>query len=194
MVLVGPEGSGKSHMGSAWAQRALATPISPLATAEQALEAFNDHRGRLLLDDVDCGMDDEAVFLLLDLARVQGGAILLTCRTPPADWPFRSADLASRCLALPRSLLTEPDEVLLQGVLRRLCRARFVEMSDDVARFAARHMERSFSAARRVAEALDSDIVRGAKPVSKLAARRALEKVGYGRGALEDEDEAGEIT
>jgi chromosomal replication initiation ATPase DnaA len=194
MVLSGPEGSGKSHMGDIWALRANAMRVSALASMDQALAAFHDHRGRLLLDDVDRGLDDEAIFLLLDLVKVQGGALLLTSRSPPADWPFRSPDLASRCLALPRYHLSEPDDALLQGVLRRQCRARFMEMSDDVARFVSRHMERSFIAARRVAEALDENVVRGARPVSKAAARRALEKIGYGRATLEDEEETGEIT
>jgi hypothetical protein len=45
-----------------------------------------------------------------------------------------------------------------------------------------------------VAEALDENVVRGARPVSKAAARRALEKIGYGRATLEDEEETGEIT
>ena len=193
MVLIGPAGSGKSHMGDVWAQRANAFRLSPEATADRALAAFSDNGGRLLLDDVDRALDDDAIFLLLDLVKVQGGAVLLTSRSEPAMWPFRSPDLASRCLALPRSTLTEPDDALLQGVLRRLCRARFIEMPDDVARFLSRHMERSFSAARRVADALDEDLVRGARPVSKAAARKALEKAGLGRAALEDE-EAGEIT
>jgi len=193
MVLCGPEGAGKSHMGEVWAKRANATPLSPGAQADEALAAFSDNGGRLFLDDVDRGLDDDAIFLLLDLVKVQGGAVLLTSRSAPAFWPFRSPDLASRCLALPLTNLAEPDDALLQGVLRRLCRARFIEMSDDVARFLSRHMERSFSAARRVADALDGDLVRGARPVSKAAARKALEKAGFGRAALEDE-EAGETT
>lgn len=193
MVLSGPEGSGKTHMGDAWATRAAAARLSATSSAQEALTAFNDSNGRILIDNVDRGLDDEAIFLLLDLVKVQGGAVLLTSRAAPAYWPFRSPDLASRCLALPLSSLAEPDEALLQGVLRRLCRARFIELSDDVARYLERHMERSFSAARRVADALDEDLVRGARPVSKAAARKALEKAGFGRGALEDE-EAGETT
>lgn len=189
MVLSGPEGAGKSHMGDAWAASAGATRLSAQATPDEALAAFTDHGGRLFLDDVDQGMDDDAVFLLLDLAKVQGGAVLLTSRSPPASWPFLSKDLASRCLALPMTLLTEPDELLLQGVLRRLCRTRFIELPDDVARFMARHMERSFQAAQRVAEALDASALRASRPVTKAAARRVLETAGFGRDGLDDEDD-----
>jgi hypothetical protein len=78
--------------------------------------------------------------------------------------------------------LGEPDEALMEVVLRRICREQFIQLSDDAARYLARRLPRTFAAARQLTAALDADLVRGAKPVSMAAARRALMKVQAGWG------------
>lgn len=176
LALVGPAGSGKTHLALAWAVEAGAREVQPGAEPPEAAEIFAEAGGRVFIDDAD-GPRDEAMFWrLLDLARAQGGAVLLVGARPPSVWDTAIPDLRSRLQALPLARLGEPDQALLEVVLRRICREQFIELSEDAASYLAKRMPRTFAAARDLAAALDTSIVRGARPVSVVAAKKALEQ------------------
>jgi chromosomal replication initiation ATPase DnaA len=184
LALIGPRGAGKTHLALAWAIETGARQVAPRAAPDDAAAIFAESDGRLFIDDAD-GERDEAMFWrVLDMVRARGGAVLLVGSAPPARWDAGLPDLRSRLTALPVARLGEPDEALLDLVLRRICREQFIQLSDDAAKFLVRRMPRTFAAARQVAAALDADLVRGAKPIGLAAAKRALEKAqaGWGEG------------
>ncbi len=180
LALIGPMGAGKTHLALAWALEAGARQISPLAAPDDAAAIFTEAQGRLFIDGLDGERDEAMLWRVLDLARTRGGAVLLVAEQAPADWPVAIADLRSRLNALAIARLGEPDEALMEVVLRRICREQFIQLSDDAARYLARRLPRTFAAAHRLAAALDADLVRGARPVSRRAAEKALEKVQAG--------------
>lgn len=186
LALCGPAGAGKTHLALAWALEAGARQASASAAAEDAAAIFREAGGRLFIDDADRGCDEAMLWRMLDLARSAGGAVLLAGSEPPARWAVGLPDLRSRLAALPVALLGEPDEALLEVVLRRICREQFIELSDDAAKYLVRRMPRTFAAARRLAAAIDADLVKAAKPVTLAAARRALGRAQAGWGELGD--------
>jgi chromosomal replication initiation ATPase DnaA len=130
----------------------------------------------LFIDDVPAARDEAMLWRVLDLARVNQGAVLLVGAEPPVAWPVAIPDLRSRLASLPVAKLGEPDEVLMDVILRRICREQFIELSDDAAKYLVRRLPRTFAAARQWVAALDGELVRGAKPVSLVGAKRALQK------------------
>ncbi|MGE3142422.1 MAG: hypothetical protein AB7L65_03820 [Hyphomonadaceae bacterium] len=174
LALIGPLGSGKTHLALAWAAEQGARLLAPDAAPEAAIAAFEAGGGRLVLDDADGPHRDETLIRVLDLARSRGGAALLTGAAPPAQWSTQIKDLASRLAALAVAALGEPDVALLEVVLRRLCRERFIQLRDDALTYLVENMQPSFAAAHAVAEALDAMVVRGRRPVTPALARRAL--------------------
>jgi chromosomal replication initiation ATPase DnaA len=174
LALVGPPGAGKTTLARAWAQAARASPLSPTASQTDALAAFTAGAGAVWCDDADRGLDDESLFLLLDLARAQAGAVLLTGTAAPRDWPSRSADLASRLAGLPVARLEEPDEALLEALLRTAVRARFLELSAEAAAYLAVRMERTGRAVEPLAVALDTGLADRRRAITPGAARRAI--------------------
>jgi chromosomal replication initiation ATPase DnaA len=177
LALVGPSGSGKTHLALAWAKEARARTVSALAIAEDVAFIFKESDGRLLIDDADLERDETMFWRVLDLARTQGGAVLLVGARPPSAWSVDIPDLRSRLASLPVAKLGEPDEALMDVVLRRICREQFIQLSDDAAKFLVRRLPRTFAAAQAWAAALDEELVRGAKPVTTAIAKRALEKM-----------------
>ncbi|KAF0187375.1 MAG: chromosomal replication initiator DnaA [Hyphomonadaceae bacterium] len=187
LALAGPAGSGKSHMARAWAEIAGAA----LWDGEgRALEAFEAAGRRLVIDNANRFADEAHLALLLDAARAGGGAILLVAQEPPQSWPMALKDLRSRLAAIPVETLHDPDDELLAGVLARLCKARFIKLSDKAATYLTLHMERSFAAAHAVADAIDREHVRGSRPIPVAVAVRALRSMGM--NAPDPDDEAGE--
>jgi chromosomal replication initiation ATPase DnaA len=177
LALSGPSGSGKTHLALAWAMETGARQVSALAAAEDAAAIFREAGGRLIIDDADRERDEAMLWSVLDLARGQRGAVLVVGATPPSAWAVELPDLRSRLASLPVAKLGEPDEALMDVVLRRICREQFIQLSDDAAKFLVRRLPRTFAAARAWAAALDQELVRGAKPVTTAIAKRALERV-----------------
>jgi chromosomal replication initiation ATPase DnaA len=176
MALAGPHGSGKTHLALAWALEAGARQVSSLAAPDDAAAIFRESGGRLFIDDADGERDEAMLWRVLDMARSEAGAVLLVGASAPAQWTVNLPDLRSRLNALAVARLGEPDEALMEVVLRRICREQFIQLSDDAARYLARRLPRTFAAAHQWASALDAELVKGSKPVALAAARRALEK------------------
>jgi len=176
LALAGPPGSGKTHLALAWALEAGARQVAAHAAPEDAAAIFREAGGRLLVDDADQDADEAMLWRVLDLARTGAGAVLLVGSKMPNQWQTTTPDLRSRLVSLAVARLGEPDEALMEVVLRRICREQFIQLSDDAARYLAQRLPRTFAAAHSVAAALDADLVKGAKPVALPAARRALEK------------------
>jgi chromosomal replication initiation ATPase DnaA len=173
LALVGPARSGKTHLATAWATSVGAAKVSACAGQSEALALFHESGGRLWFDDVDAGLDDETLFLILDLARARMGAVLLCAAQPPARWPARSADLASRLAGLPMATVDTPDEAMLGAVLRQSLRLRYLELTPEAAAFLARRIERSYDAAAALAHAIDQGLSNPRHPIGVEAALRA---------------------
>jgi len=177
LAISGPGGSGKTHLALAWALEVGARQVSALAAAEDAAAIFRESGGRLFIDDADAERDEPMLWRVLDLARAERGAVLLAGTEAPSVWAVQTPDLRSRLASLPVAKLGEPDEALMDVVLRRICREKFIQLSDDAAKYLVRRLPRTFAAAQAWAAALDEELVRGAKPVTTVIAKRALEKM-----------------
>jgi chromosomal replication initiation ATPase DnaA len=176
LALVGPRGAGKTHLALAWVVEVGARQVSPTASADDAAAIFRDADGRVFIDDADVEPDEAMLWRILDLVRAEGGAVLLAGSDAPSMWGPSIPDLRSRLAALAVARLQEPDEALMEVVLRRICREQFIHLSDDAARYLARRLPRTFAAARQLAAVIDTSLVKGAKPVTLPAARKALER------------------
>ena len=170
VALVGPEGSGKSHLATIWALASGARIVAARALSEDAVPGALA-TGALVLEDVAGGAIDERVlFHLLNLAREESAYLLVTARTPPASWPVAIADLASRLRALPVVTLSPPDDALLRAVIVKLCADRQLVVDDGLVNFLITRIERSFAAARRAVETLDREALRQQRPITRALA------------------------
>lgn len=176
LALVGPKGSGKTHLALAWALEAGARQLVPDAAPDAGAALYEEAGGRLLIDDADGARDEGTFWRVLDLARARSGAVLIVGATPPGLWPTATPDLRSRLAALPVARLGEPDEALLEVVLGRFCREQFIHLSDDAAKYLARRLPRTFAAARDLVALIEADLAKPARPVTLKAAKRALEQ------------------
>src|SRR6476469_4739414 len=119
LALVGPEGSGKSHLAAIWADIAGARRISARALGETSLPAALA-TGALVIEDAAEKVDEPSLFHLLNLMRQHEAFVLMTVRAPPATWRVGLADLASRLRAIPTVDLRPPGDVLLRAVMVKL--------------------------------------------------------------------------
>ena len=174
LALVGPEGSGKSHLAKAWADVAGATVITAAdtLTSQRALGLG----GRpVLVEDADRAQADEQLFHLINMAAAEGGGLLLTARRPPSAWDADLPDLRSRLNALPVAELPAPDDQILEAVLRKFFGERSIVPGDDLIAYLLRRIERSVPEAEDIVRRLDEAHGVEHRPVTRALARQILE-------------------
>jgi chromosomal replication initiation ATPase DnaA len=174
VALVGPEGSGKSHLAAIWAKtagaRSIASHAIAAATVPTALAT-----GALVVEDLREGACEEAaLFHLLNLAREQGDFLLITARAPPSSWTIRLRDLASRLRALPAVTLAPPDDALLRAVMVKLFADRQLAVDEGLIGYLTTRIERSFAAARGIVAELDREALRQKREVNRALAAELL--------------------
>jgi len=175
LALIGSEGSGKSHLAAIWAAAAGAAVIP--AKGRVDLGAL---RGRpVLYEDADRDRTrrDEVLFHLFNMAAHAdtGGGLLITGRSPPSGWSAALPDLRSRLNAVTVVELEEPDDAILESMLRKFFRERNIRPTEDVFPYLLRRMERSAPKAREMVQRLDEAADAEGRPVSRALARQILE-------------------
>lgn len=171
LVLVGPKGSGKSHLAQAWA-----TAFAALALDAEAPDVAAAAGRPVLLEDADRGCPSEPLFHLINLAAREGGGLLVTARTRPATWPTALPDLRSRLNALPVVEIAPPDDTVLEGVLRKFFRDRLIRPPEEVYPYLLARMSRSIPDAEEIVRRLDEAGDAGFRPVTRVLARQILDE------------------
>jgi len=180
-VVVGPEGSGKSHLANVWRLKASAGIAAAASLGDAAVAALADGSA-LVVEDLDREIGDEqALFHLLNRARESRLSVLLTSQTAPGELEFRIPDLRSRLRALPVVELDPPDEVLLKAVLVKLFCDRQLNVEPAVIEYIGLRMERSMAAASRVVAEVDRLALAMHRKVTRPLAAEALAAVDADR-------------
>jgi chromosomal replication initiation ATPase DnaA len=170
LMLVGPEGSGKSHLAAIWADTSHAwrVPVGEVTMARVPELASN---GALVIEDCDRGARDEAaLFHLINVMRARQGFILITARMRPDQWGLRTPDLLSRVRLAPAMEILPPDDALLKAVLVKLFFDRQLIIDTGVIDAVALRIPRSFGKARAVVDAIDRASLERARRVTRAFA------------------------
>jgi chromosomal replication initiation ATPase DnaA len=174
MLLVGPEGSGKSHLAAIWAEQAGARSTSAHtlapATVPGALAT-----GALVVEDLKSSdFDERALFHLMNLAREDGAFVLITARVPPSAFEVELRDLRSRLRAVPVVSLLAPDDALFRALIVKFCADRQLSIDETVVSYLTTRIERSYAAVRQAVELLDTEALRLGRPVTRALAAELL--------------------
>lgn len=133
LLLLGPEGTGKTHLGQAW----------------QSLSHG------LLADDAD-QMDEAELFAEMNRAlNGETSGMLLTSRKPPTDWNVQMPDLRSRLSNTPVMKMDDYDEIVLEPILRQLFEERGRIITKDLVDYLLTYQDREVGALRTLVRRLD---------------------------------------
>lgn len=174
-LVVGPPGSGKSHLGKIWATRSQAVtlrgrdlwaPAEPLRRLGAA--------SACLIDEAEDLADEALLFHLYNLLAERRGSLLLTATRPVAGWGLGLPDLRSRLLTAWQVAIGAPDDELLAALLVKQFADRQLRVDAGVVSFLVPRIERSFAAVRELVRALDRASLRARRPLTMPLARLVL--------------------
>jgi len=174
MLLVGPQGSGKSHLATIWAEQSGARSTAARSLTPAAVPGTLA-TGALVVEDLNPSeVDERALFHLMNLAREDEAYVLITARVPPAALEIELRDLRSRLRAVPVVSLLPPDDRLLRALIVKFCADRQLAVDEAVVSYLATRIERSYAAARQAVELLDTEALRLGRPVTRTLAAELL--------------------
>jgi DnaA regulatory inactivator Hda len=165
LLLLGPKGSGKSHLARIWISRMNARNFDLQKMEPDALQTAPSW----VLEDADkiewTAPNAQKAFHFLNSAREQKRALLITASAPPASWKLDLADLRSRLLAMPVAQLQTPDDALMAGLLVKHLNDRQLRVSEEVLNYLVPRLPREGAKIQEVVRVLDE---------ASLADRRSI--------------------
>lgn len=177
-ILVGPKGSGKTHLANVWQLRAAAASYAASSLTRESVPAVAA-AGAVIIENIETLSDEAALFHLLNLVREQRLQMLLTTDTAPGDLQIKLPDLLSRLKALPLASIEAPDDALLRAVLVKLFADRQLSVEPHIVDYVLVRMERSMWAADRFVAEADRQALVLQRRVTRAIAAGALDTLGY---------------
>ncbi|WP_371037853.1 chromosomal replication initiator DnaA [Rhodosalinus sp. FB01] len=178
LVLVGPQGAGKTHLAHVWAALSGARIVAAAELAAADIPALAARP--VAVEDADRiaqdGAAEAALFHLHNLALAERRALLVTGRGAPGRWGLGLPDLESRLQAAGIVRLAAPDDALLSALLAKLFADRQLSPSPDTITYLTRRIDRSFAAAARIVAKLDRAALAGKRPVTRALAAEVLDE------------------
>lgn len=177
-VLVGPDGSGKTHFASVWADISKAQEIEP-DQLDQAI-TFIEKGIPVLVEDMDGVNLNEVVFFHLINSVKERRVInpkttlLITARKGPSNWNVKLDDLASRLRSVTLATLEQPDDELLNAVAFKLFSDRQITVDPSVVEFLVSRSERSLFALGKTVDQIDRLALQRKSKITKALVSEAL--------------------
>lgn len=181
MCLVGPEGTGKTHLSHIWAGMLPAAIIDARMLSPDVLLSQTDisreinSADALVIDKADECENETALFHLYNISQEMKLYVLFLCRQDPQSWPYNLEDLLSRARTLPVTYLKKPDDAVLQKILIKLFQDRQLLCPEEVLDFALARMERSARFAMDLVEVIDQTSMASQKPITKKLVSQSLD-------------------
>lgn len=170
LALIGPTGSGKTHLAQIWARHSQARALQAHSHLLEAIREDSTHQNFLLEGASHC--DDTDLFHLLNLCRERNHALLVT-----ADEAYQPklADLLSRWRALPKARLLAPDDLLLQSALLKYFSDRQLKVPRTVLHYLMPRLPRTLSSVDSIVSKMDQLSLASKRNITIGIARKALE-------------------
>jgi chromosomal replication initiation ATPase DnaA len=157
LVLVGPEGSGKTHLAHVWAAQSGAGIVG--AGEVDEAQILSDAPA-LAVEDADRLAGDVAaetrLFHLHNAMMQRGARVLFTARTPPARWGLSLPDLDSRMRQAELARIDAPDDALLSALMLKQAHDRGLGLTPAILAHVVPRIERSAAAVQAFVLRLDA--------------------------------------
>lgn len=176
LAIIGPEGSGKTHLAHVWAAQSGARIVDAASLTKDAVPDLV--QTPIAVENVPAIAEDaaaqDALFHLHNLTLAEGNSLLVTGISEPKHWGLTLPDLKSRLEGTTTAVLKEPDDALLSILLAKLFVDRQLTPNTETIAYMVKHMDRSFAEARRLVRDIDQASLAKKRKVSRALAAEVM--------------------
>lgn len=174
-LLCGPSSSGKTHLAYCWLASIGGVMLDKSMLGRLPSDVLWQENVPALLEDIDNIVDEEGLFHLLRHAETEGKSLLLTSSVYAKQLPFYLPDLCSRIIALPIVSIDSPDEQILNIFIMKCFADRQLRVSEDVAKYIIKRVERSFAAVLDIVASIETISLEAKKDITLPLVKKVLQ-------------------
>lgn len=156
-ILFGPKGCGKTHLGSAFAKK---------------------HADTMFLDDCQDVPEDQLFLIVNRALNGETSGLLMAARTHPDQWSIELPDMRSRLNYIPKLEMGEPDEDILEPIIRKLFEDQGRAVKSNIVRYIIDRYDRSVPAVSDLVQKLDFAARQEKKDLSQKFVASFLKRAG----------------
>ncbi|MBB4076177.1 chromosomal replication initiation ATPase DnaA [Bartonella fuyuanensis] len=179
-VLVGKEGSGKTHFSGIWLQKANAFRIQH-NEVDQAV-AIASLGKSFLMEDIDAEeISETELFHLINSVKqanldARQATLLMTARTLPSAWNLKLNDLKSRLNSVMLVEMKQPDDALLTAVAFKFFSDKQLIVHPDTVYYLVSRCERSLFSLKRIIDSVDQLALQRKRKITRAVIAEVLNK------------------
>ena len=194
IMLVGPTGSGKSHLANFWCNQSGAHKLAIGNLHEVDIVDLSNSEA-LLIDDIDNlkvlnrskkQLVEEKLFYLLNSTANTSCFLMMTSSAPVSSWGLQLPDLISRLKTSAFVELLPPDDELILAVLLKQFDDKQIKVSPEFILFVSKRINRTFDAIRKFVNAIDHLALKQKREVTIPIASELLDSLNQRNGACDD--------
>ena len=191
ILLVGPTGSGKSHLANFWCNQSCAQKLTIRNLHELDVVDLSNSRA-LLIDDIDNlevlnkfekQLVEEKLFYLLNSIARTSCFLMMTSSAPVSSWGLQLPDLISRLKTSAVVELLPPDDELILAVLLKQFDDKQIKVSPEFILFVSKRINRTFYSIRQFVDSIDQLSLKQKRGVTIPVASELLESLNQRDGA-----------
>ena len=162
LLLVGPKGSGKTHLSTVWSKENKAKHVK-LEAVLREMENSLDHEF-VCVEDIDVIEKaerqkklkiEEGIFHLINSIGSRGGNLLISSRKMPNALSIGLKDLESRLQSFSNTTIKEPDDTLVMALLLKYFNDRQIFIKHSNLDYIAARINRTYSSIYEFVNYLD---------------------------------------
>jgi chromosomal replication initiation ATPase DnaA len=176
-LLVGPPGSGKSHLIKIF-MNSIETRLSKIITlpSNNLFNEFEKNEFTIIEDihNINIKFSEEDLLHAINISKETKRSLIMTSRIPISRFEIRLTDLRSRLESISVAIIEEPDDELMKSIILKMLRDRQLMVNPAIIEFLMKRLERTYLEINRTINLIDKHALEKGKKVSISLIREIL--------------------
>ncbi len=176
-LLVGPPGSGKSHLIKIF-MNSIETRLSKIITlpSNNLFNEFEKNEFTIIEDihNINLKFSEEDLLHAINISKETKRSLIMTSRIPISRFEIRLTDLRSRLESISVAIIEEPDDELMKSIILKMLRDRQLMVNPAIIEFLMKRLERTYLEINRTINLIDKHALEKGKKVSISLIREIL--------------------
>ena len=168
-ILIGPKGSGKTHLVNVLCKSLEGVNWSFLSSENKNIYDIFNTNDVIIIENINnfhSKQKEEFLFHSINLSKELNKALLLTSSLQVSKLNFKMSDLVSRLEAMNTASIEEPDDTLMEALIIKLFNDRQISVKPKTVNFLMQRIERPYLGVSEIIELIDKVSLSQKKSIS----------------------------